>query len=471
MSSRDAGKTRWLEAFHSASPAKVLTAAFLVQALILVVDAATLDQSLGVLYVLPMLLASLVLRKSHILTLALVLAVIRGLVTTYGNVLETALRFSMALVAYGSTGLLVNELVSNRKRAQQHLAEIRLQQQLRREAEEQLRLLAESSPAAILTLDQDGRVLSANEATRSLLGTPKGQPVAELQVCEHLPVLREALLLDPGKGRFRTAVQAQGRRMTGEPFTAQIWFSLYETPGSRRLAAIAVDISDEIRDREEQGLAQLVENNRIVASAISHEIRNVCAAASMLYKNLGRIPELAKAEDFHALGNLITAMEGIAGFELRQRGQGPINTVDLCDVLAQFRVIVQPAWDEANGALSWSIPDDPMLVQGTSYGLMQALLNLSQNSLRAAHDAARPEFGVAVERVNGTVKIAVTDSGPGPQEPVKLFQPFQPDSDHTGLGLYISRSIVRGYGGDLRYEPTGGRCCFVVELRARNENS
>ena len=46
-------------------------------------------------------------------------------------------------------------------------------------------------------------------------------------------------------------------RLDGEHFFAQVWFSLYQTAVGRRLAAIAVDISDEMRDREDQNFRMM----------------------------------------------------------------------------------------------------------------------------------------------------------------------------------------------------------------------
>jgi signal transduction histidine kinase len=50
--------------------------------------------------------------------------------------------------------------------------------------------------------------------------------------------------------------------------------------------------------------------------------------------------------------------------------------------------------------------------------------------------------------------------------PERLFQPFQQGAEGSGLGLYISRAVVRSYGGELRFEPTPSGTLFVVELQA-----
>ncbi len=98
------------------------------------------------------------------------------------------------------------------------------------------------------------------------------------------------------------------------------------------------------------------------------------------------------------------------------------------------------------------------------HGLMQVFLNLAQNSLRAVAEGPVRELEITVYSGEQRVLVFFQDSGPGVEAPERLFQPFQAGADGSGLGLYISRAIVRSYGGDLRFDPSarGGR--FVVEL-------
>src|SRR5207249_5752088 len=114
---------------------------------------------------------------------------------------------------------------------------------LRKEAEEQLRVLVESSPAAILTADDQGKVLLANAAAHELLEFDreplKGQPLAP-----YLPVLAAALEDDGASQSFRTILECTGRRRNGEAFFAHVCFSTYQTVSGSRLAAIVWDASD-----------------------------------------------------------------------------------------------------------------------------------------------------------------------------------------------------------------------------------
>ena len=72
-------------------------------------------------------------------------------------------------------------------------------------------------------------------------------------------------------------------------------------------------------------------------------------------------------------------------------------------------------------------------------------------------------------RISATVEkdlvvVRFRDTGPGVAHPEALFRPFQPGAESHGLGLYISRAILRSHGGGLRYEPEDTGSCFAVEL-------
>jgi PAS domain S-box-containing protein len=439
--------------------------------LLLLTASAALDRffsehvSLGVLYVLPMLPAALFLNRWQIVVFGLVLAVIRSMIAAFPAAADGALRFLMGWVAYSGTGLFVGELTHRRRLEQEHHAELAEQGRLRREAEEHLRVLASSSPAAILTLDSDARILSANEAAGELLGFPPPLNLTGINVTKYLPVLADALKLDSGAHRFRTALQGTGQRESGDLFVAQIWFSTYQTPDGRRLAAIAVDCSEETREREEENLRRLQENNRIVASAVSHEIRNICGAIGLVHSNLVRSGMLGDGDDARALASLVSGLERIAAAELEQRSQRPVGLIDVREVLGQLRIVIEPGWTEMGGHVYWQIPPNLPPAYGDSFGLLQALLNLAQNSVRAVEKGVRRELILSAQVNGDRLQISLEDSGPGVPSDRPLFQPFQSGAEHVGLGLFISRAMLRSYGGDLRHEPRANGARFVAELQ------
>jgi two-component system, NtrC family, C4-dicarboxylate transport sensor histidine kinase DctB len=95
--------------------------------------------------------------------------------------------------------------------------------------------------------------------------------------------------------------------------------------------------------------------------------------------------------------------------------------------------------------------------------LEQVLVNLLQNALDAVGDGG----AIAIEAILGgdEIRLRVCDSGPGigADKIGQLFQPFATTKpDGLGLGLVISRDIMRDLGGDLVFEPDAKRTCFTM---------
>lgn len=433
--------------------------------MVFLLDQSTPDLALGAVYMLPILLAATVLRQPSLIAFSVVCGLARAVNIHASGPLDMFMRALFSTLAYAAAGMFVVELMRNRNLSQSYVSTLKQFQSLQRETEEQLRVLAESSPAAIFTLDADTKVLSANSATTELLGFDRNTSLVGEPVGSYLPVLVDALRLDPEVTSFRTATQCPGRRRNHEPFVAQIWFSTYHSGKGLRLAAIAVDISDEVREREERNLKQLLDNNRIIAGAVSDELRNICGAAALTYSNLKRVPGLTANNDFHAMGGLILALEWIASMDLKYAP--PLScTADLGETLSQLRIVIDPAWADIEATIKWNIAADLPPVEGESIGLLQALLNIAQNSRSAVASQVTRRLEIKAYRRDDQVRIEFLCSSPAAQDPAQIFLPFRTGADTVGLDVYVSRAIVRGYGGDVRYDPYDGCCRFVVELRA-----
>jgi signal transduction histidine kinase len=98
-------------------------------------------------------------------------------------------------------------------------------------------------------------------------------------------------------------------------------------------------------------------------------------------------------------------------------------------------------------------------------GLLQAFLNLAHNSHRAVEGSSVRELTISAIEERQRATIRFQDTGPGVPPAQPLFQPFQQGAERTGMGLYISRAILRSYGGDLRHEPGSEGACFAVDLQ------
>jgi PAS domain S-box-containing protein len=366
--------------------------------------------------------------------------------------------------SYFGTGLFAYESARNRRLSEQHVREVEQEAELRRDAELQLKALIESSPAAILTVDSADRILMANQAAHGLLGFEPGTLPGE-SIKDFLPPLAKVPPADEFTPSFRTAMQCSGRRKDGDVFLADVWFSTYQTKAGPRLAAMLVDSSEDLRDKEESSLHHLMVASRLAVGAVSHEIRNVCGTISVVYENLARHRELAASEDFRALGNLVEGLGKIATLELRQSaGSEELASVDLSSVLDELRIVTAPSLQESGVLLRWHAPKTLPRVWAERHNLLQVLLNLTKNSQRAMQDQEVKEFRITACVEGERVVVRVRDTGHGISNPERLFQPFQEGAEATGLGLYLSRALVRSFNGDLRYEPGPPGCCFALDL-------
>ena len=450
-----------LSIFVPANRVRLLSIAALLVAAIAAVDWVTEPYlSVGFLYLFPIVIVSGYLSRKRIVAVALVCAVLQEAFSNLPK-REAVVRLLFNSAGFLGVGLFISEVTRNRRIVLRHVDELEEEAKLRKDAEEQLQSLVESSPAAIVTIDLSGKILLANEAAQQLLAP--GQPsLRDQTVTSYLPTLQTVLQTHPSR-IFRTTLQCMGKRSTGEAFLAGIWFSTYTTISGPRLAAIIVDLSEDLRNREDLSLDNLLKNTRILMSAVAHEIRNLCGAVLIVHKNLSRLPALENNEDFQALGTLIHSLEKMSALELRPFPQSA-SAVDLTSVLEELRVLIDTEYYEAGMEVRWNIEQTLPLVWADRYGLLQVFLNLARNSRRALQSAATRQLSVTVFQDGSTVRVCFEDTGPGVQAPENLFRPFQPGADSAGLGLYVSRAIMRSFRGELLYQPRSQGCAFAAIL-------
>jgi two-component system, LuxR family, sensor kinase FixL len=422
----------------------------------------------GFLYLLPIVLASRVLTRFQIALLGVACTFLAETFDGFHWSLSSGgPRDLLYLAAFSGMGMFSYEVSASRRAAVAHVAELERENQARRDAEEQLEILVESSPVAILTMDANGSVLLANDAAHRLFELPSGSLLGQM-INPYLPSLINVPDLRTGQQSFRTVMQCKGRRRDGEIFIADVWFSTYRTSAGPRLAAMVVDASDELRDREEAGLHQLLAGSRILVGAVSHEIRNICGAIALVHENLLRSGKLDDNQDFEALGTLVLALERISAMELRQTAD-QATTVELQSFLDELRIVSCASFREKNIDTEWDIPSDLPTVWADPHSLMQVFLNLTKNSERALEDQRAPRIRITVVAESQRVRITFADNGRGVQNPELLFRPFQANSKATGLGLYLSRALMRSFGGDLSYEPSDEGASFTVEIASMSD--
>src|SRR5450756_41784 len=423
-----------------------------------------LNFAFAFLYLLPILLAGTVLSRGQVVLPALLCTFLSDFFDPFPFALATSLpQDILVFAALAGCGLFSCEVTKRSRREAEDRHRVELEVTARREAEEQLEFLIESSPAAILTMGADFLILRANPAAYRLLGLGQGE-LPGRSIRQYIPALGRVSPSEP-RQTFRTEMQCRGERGNGEVFLANVFFSTYSTALGPRLAAMVVDASEDLRDREESNLEQLLAGSRILVAAVSHEVRNVCGAITIMHENLVRSGAPSGTQDFEDLGSLVETLNRIASMELTQSSsKSQTGVIDLSEALDDLRIVLEPCCHEADIAVHWDIAKELPPVWADRHKLLQVLLNLTQNSERALRDADVKRIDVSACVGKAAVSVRVTDTGPGINSVPKLFQPFQQGAESTGLGLYISRAFGRSFRGELRHDPSMPGCSFVIEL-------
>jgi two-component system OmpR family sensor kinase len=121
------------------------------------------------------------------------------------------------------------------------------------------------------------------------------------------------------------------------------------------------------------------------------------------------------------------------------------------------------------------LPDEPVVVRGDEHRLRQVLANLMSNAAKHTPAGTTVTTALALDTADGTVKLSVTDDGPGipPDLLPTLFERFVrgdtarshgEGSTSTGLGLAIVDAVTAAHGGTVDVTSEPGRTRFLITL-------
>ena len=201
---------------------------------VIVIAIATVDWwtkpyfSLGFLYLFPIMLVAGILPRWLIVLLGLACALLSERFSNLDPA-DAYIRLGFETLALCGCGLLTFEVVRNKR--------------LSLAAQERIQVLVETSPAAIVTVDERGFIELANHAATKLMAPHNGQLLGQ-PIAAFLPELHHALRPEEGP-QFRTSMQCRGHRGNGESFLAEVWFSTYKDGLTPKLAAIIADVTEE----------------------------------------------------------------------------------------------------------------------------------------------------------------------------------------------------------------------------------
>lgn len=310
--------------------------------------------------------------------------------------------------------------------------------------------------AAVIGVDQDGKVRIANSTTHNLLGeeVPAGKRIGDL-----FPALGTALenARHSGKSEYREQVTMP---VEGQSRTLNVTVTQEREQSAEHSFVITID------DITELVAAQRSAAWSDVARRIAHEIKNpltpIQLSAERLRKRYGKyISEDREVFDqctdtivrhVGDIGRMVDEFSSFARMPKPQMANGNINKT------VQEALFTQKVANPEIG-FSLDLGQGPNTARFDERLLSQALINVIKNAVEAIEGInqerevpVKGEVQISVRREGAAIVIDVTDNGKGlPKEDRhKLLEPYMTTRQKgTGLGLAIVRKILEDHGGSI----------------------
>ena len=333
---------------------------------------------------------------------------------------------------------------------------------IRAEKEEQVRYLenvVQHLGVALISYRADGTVELMNTAARRLLRTG---PIRNIEALERVSdALVDALrTLDSG-GQAMVRVTEEDRNLQ-----LAVHVSRFRLRDEAHALASMQDLRNELEEKEMEAWQQLT---RVLTHEIMNSVAPISSLASTANRLLRDVPAVPNGDGSAAYAEITEdAREAVQTIE--RRSQGLIHFVDsyrsftkipsptfevlsVCALFEDVRRLLRVQIEEQNLDCRIRVEPEDLQISADPELIEQVLINLVLNAIQAVEGRpnARIELRAHIDRRSRPV-LQVADNGPGisPDVQEKIFVPFfTTKDDGSGIGLSLSRQIMRLHGGAL----------------------
>lgn len=310
----------------------------------------------------------------------------------------------------------------------------------------------------LISVEANGTVNLANKSARNMLQLPNLRHIQQLETT--------------GRGFSHTLLQMKdGEKryfdIENQNNTTQLAVSAKEIhlQGEHYRLFTLQNIQSELEEKEMDAWKNLIR-------VLSHEIMNSVTPISSLAATANLLIGNKKEIDPSDVDDLRQAMQTI-----EKRGKGlmqfvqnyrrfastpePVRQIVLVATLfKRIENLIQPSIEKGNIRFTISLKPESLQLNADPNLIEQVLLNLLSNAIEAVKESQGPEIELLAKMNNrSVVVIQVKDNGRGVTEDVlsKIFIPFfTTRSEGSGIGLSLSRQIMRLHGGSIRVKSDPG---------------
>lgn len=324
-----------------------------------------------------------------------------------------------------------------------------------REQEDRLQYLAtiiQHVGVGLLVFDSEGNVLLSNHHLQDLLNVPAPTTLSDLQRA-HSGLVEHLIRMNPGD-RVLVSVQVDD-----EVSQIALHSSGFRRDGKSLTLLSLQNISAELNEKELAAWQNLIR-------VLTHEVKNSLAPIASLATSVDQLlhsPEADASEDksqkvAEALRIISKRSDGLLQFidayrDLTHLPRPKYKRVHVVDLFTRVERLAFERLPADSSILVTSIDPPELALTADPHLIEQALINLTFNAIDAVlgRKDARIHIEASIDD-RGRPTLRVKDNGPGiaPEALEKVFIPFfTTKKDGSGIGLSLSRQIMRMHGGTL----------------------
>ena len=323
-----------------------------------------------------------------------------------------------------------------------------------------LRFISNQAGFGLLVSDSNGKVVLYNNEICNLLGI--SQPSSIHIIGKLIPELPAFLNnLKHGENQIFKATAPKNCFLL-------VRSAHYAPSGESLRLFIFQDMKKEMEDTEIQTWHKMI---RILSHEIMNSVTPVINLAAASKKNLERIKS-STALDKEAsedLGDILLnneivmeRMKGLSDFVLRYRNASSIplpetGSIDAADLVSEVLSLLKNDMVRLRIEVVVNVQKG-IKINGDKNLIEQVLINLLKNSVEAMEKSENRRIEIACSFHDQRTRINVSDNGEGilKENMERIFMPFYTTREKgSGIGLSLSRQIIRMHGGtlDIRSEP------------------
>ena len=340
-------------------------------------------------------------------------------------------------------------------------------------SEARMRGILESAMDAIITVDEDQRIVLYNRAAERIFGWPSRQVLGEQLEklmperfrASHAGHIRRFSAMGTTSRRMGDGTVLYGLRASGEEFPMEAAISQLDTAEGKLFSVILRDVTARVRVHEalERSNLDLQQFAFVASHDLKTPLRSIAGFVQILERNYGdKLDEKALAliqRTSHAVHRLEQLTEDLLTYARMRSEAKPFVMVDCREVVDEVIHLLDAAIRDTGAVVT--VGELPS-VMGDRTQLVQLLLNLLGNSMKYCRDRA-PAVHILAQRNGREWVFSVKDNGIGidAKHYNKIFEVFirlhnQQEYSGTGIGLAVCRRVVAHHGGRIWVESAPG---------------